>query len=156
VRFASCVAWSSLLIAGAIFSCVGSLSGRGEKYNDPGTTCPGNLWRLGEGLVLYSSAFDDQLPTQKWMDQSTDAGAPQFPTTCPALASQGQRYGYAIRDAVLGAKLSGIGADKEVLLFDTSLSGRNAVGTLRDVPSPKRHYEGNYVLYEDLSAKPFP
>jgi hypothetical protein len=120
-----------------------------SSYSGPPYGCRGHLQSLGFALRFYATDFDDRLPSQGWMDE---VHGYDWARRCTLVEAPG--YGYALSREVAGAKWSTVPDDK-VLLYDSTLLERSALGNIREDFAP-RHHDGEfgYVLYANHSGFP--
>ena len=113
-----------------------------------------NVKQLAVGLVIYANDNDDQLPQSAWTDTIEPyLGLSRELIKSPSLPAGG--FGYAFNQDLMGVRTTALDAPSAVpMVFDSDLTGRNAVGPYA-VPNPPRR-GGNSVAYADGSAKTLP
>jgi len=68
---------------------------------------------------------------------------------CPLAGDEKKGfYGFAMNEAFVGASMVSV-PDEVPLFFDSTLSGRSAVGSLMTLPKPGRHLELNPDVTRD-------
>jgi len=117
---------------------------------------------LAQALQLYLERYDNLLPPpQNWCDALEEFVPPSqrpFAFHCPKL--EGKRgYGFAF-NAYAWDEEHGVPRwhpemyppNEVVLIYETTQSKRNAVGTGDDIPNPGRHNGYNLFLFADGSV----
>ena len=124
------------------------------------TRCISSVKSITLGFSIYSDDYDELLPpAPKWMDLITklvnrDTIETQFHDREGVAPGE---YGYAFRTQAGKLKKSSVTSSSEfMLVFDTDLHGRNAVGDPSSLPSPGRHQGMDVVGYLDGHVKALP
>ncbi len=117
---------------------------------------------LAQALQLYLERYDNLLPPpQNWCDALEDFIPPsqrKFAFHCPKLEGKGG-YGFAF-NAYAWDEEHGVPRwhpemypqNEVVLIYETTQTKRNAVGTGKDIPNPGRHNGYNLFLFADGSV----
>jgi hypothetical protein len=124
--------------------------------------CETRLGRLAAALQLYLERYDNLLPPpQNWCDALEDMVPPSqraFVFHCPKLEGKGG-YGYAFNAYAWDSEHNVPHWHPEmyppsevVLIYETTQTKRNAVGTGKDIPNPGRHNGYNLFLFADGST----
>jgi hypothetical protein len=120
------------------------------------TACVRNLERSARALAIYASDHDDKYPAgDVWMDAALSrGGVNERSLRCPVARNADRNaYGYAFNKAMSKQETAKINdPTKTLLIFDSTLLTRNAVGDLSSAPVPGRHIrsgKGNNVAYAD-------
>ena len=119
--------------------------------------CAMNLLDMVRDLKLYASDFDDRLPNANaWMD----AIQPRELTDKflhDVIGIKPGEYGYAFRDKASGISIPEVEDPKLfILVFDSTLIGKNAHGDASTLPRPGRHHGADYIMSLDDHLKRFP
>lgn len=105
---------------------------------------------------MYAQDNNDRLPGDAWMDRLSLYEGDDVRFSCPVQRRTNPlSYGYAFSKDLLGTPLKKIqDATKKEMIFDSSLTARNATGDLSSLPSPGRHHQGrkNVIVYADGHA----
>lgn len=131
-------------LVGIAMCCIVIELGLSRESSGPGI-CITNMSTLGVALSQYATDNDDRLPRDKWMDRLTPYVDSSSGFRCPAVKAPG--FGYAMRESLLGHKLKQI-PKNEVLVYDSTSLGRNAVGDIRR-DFAARHHDRGTVLFGD-------
>jgi len=118
--------------------------------------CLSNIKQLALGQIMYSSDFDDRLPSATaWMDCIAKYVQSAGVFHCPALDGKDE-YGYAMNVACDREKTTDEHEpESKVLLFESVLLARNACSGVYGLPNPSRHDDRNVAVYVDGHAKLF-
>ncbi len=137
--------WSALL---GLFLCcglpvmIGTTIYRnftGVKHHIHGPACRRNLQEIGTALAKYSLEHMGRVPSAKWMDDLKPYVSNEDVFYCPAVGDVKKGvYGYAMNEEFVGSLMPRVPSDVP-LFFDSTLTGRNAVGSLATLPEPGRH-----------------
>jgi hypothetical protein len=108
------------------------------------------------GLIMYASDWNDRLPLpETWMD-ATMPYTKNDSVYKSILASEKDpsKYGFAFREALAGKKASAY-PDPEnwAMIFDSTLTHRNATSNLETLPKPGRYLGANIVAFLDGHAQ---
>jgi Tfp pilus assembly protein PilE len=115
--------------------------------------------RVATATQVYAADFDDKLPdADRWMDQVSpfvnerDFRSPNLSGAPP------DSFGVAFMKTLSSVKISSVKSPAtQVLLFDSTLMGRNAASGLETVPKPPRfglgERGGNIFAFLDGHAK---
>lgn len=124
--------------------------------------CESRLGRLAMALQLYLERHDNLLPPPKnWCDALEEMVPPSqrpFVFHCPKLEGKGG-YGFAF-NAHAWNEEHGVPRwlpemypqSQVVLIYETTQTKRNALGTGKDIPVPGRHNGYNLFLFADGST----
>ncbi len=122
----------------------------------PSSMCASRVKTMLVSSLIYANDFDDKIaPTFTWMNSLLPyiKSESEFHDT-KAEAQFG--YGYAMNDDSSGRKTEKVSKpDKFVLIFESSLPGRNAHGNLSTLQRPGRHGSGSVEGFLDGHAKAF-
>jgi hypothetical protein len=113
--------------------------------------CSGQIRQMIHGLDLYATDNQGRLPVaDRWMDSifgylNRNETLFHEPDDMPKGT-----YGYAMEGKASALAIDTVAKPRTYpLVFDSSLSQRNAVGNLTSLPRPQRHFWGNHVGYLD-------
>ena len=120
------------------------------KENKARSDCSHYMRQMGETMSLYAADFDDHLPPADWMDSTYRHMPREKFLHCPAVGTD--EYGYALNDELVGRSRSEIKDANTPMVFDSTLTGRNAVGELDTLPNPGRHLKTNHLVTVDGSV----
>jgi len=126
--------------------------------------CVNNVKQQVIGLVIYSADNDDAFPrADNWFDVTLNSlqkvrGSPKAAMEDSEFHHHGvlpdRDFGYAFLDKASGIKGENIPTDSQfVLIFDSTLLGRNAHSGLDTLPHPGRHLGFNAEAFADGHAK---
>ncbi|HWA83448.1 MAG TPA: hypothetical protein VG820_08455 [Fimbriimonadaceae bacterium] len=123
--------------------------------------CISNVRILCAASAMYSEDSDGHLPeASSWMDATEKYVDSPRNFSCPVVNHPNAfgpriagKYGYAVNEALSGKVRKGI-ADKtrEILIFETADTSRNAKGDPAKTPPPNRHGAGRTEGYADGHA----
>jgi len=118
------------------------------------TNCISNVKQLALGAIMYAGDNDDILPNGAvWMDKITEYVKYDSVFHDTTFVPDGG-YGYAYRKKLSGVNETKIDKPQNlILLFDSTLLGRNESSELWSLPNPGRHGEGNNAAFVDGHAK---
>lgn len=114
-------------------------------HGGPDYKCLSNIKRLGLGAIMYSSDSDGRLPVaSSWMDLTQSYVGPGNPFHDPGDGVAPNDYGYAFRELASSVAVADfVEPAKVILMFDSSLIGRNAHSELWSIPQEGRHRAQN-------------
>jgi len=126
-------------------------------HRDVTESCIANVRQSGSAMLMYTQDYDDRLPIHtNWMDASLLYLKTESLFHCPELQRENPTtYGYAFSTILLGRRVTDTnGAAIVPLIFDSSLSNRNACSDLKTLPQPPRHdsHKYNVIFYLDGHA----
>jgi prepilin-type processing-associated H-X9-DG protein len=123
-----------------------------EELHEP-TTCLSQTKQMALGLEMYAGDFDDRWPPAKaWMDLDDPYTKNPSIFHCPELPKT--EYGYAMSSHMSnGKQADDKDPQKTVLLFESSITERNAHTSLAGMTNPGRHHGASMVAYADGHAK---
>jgi len=108
------------------------------------------------GLIMYASDWDDRLPLpETWMD-ATLPYTKNESVYKSILASEKDpsKYGFAFRAALAGKKTAAYPDPQNwPMIFDSTLTHRNATSNLETLPIPGRYMGTNIVGFLDGHAQ---
>jgi prepilin-type processing-associated H-X9-DG protein len=135
---------------------VGSGAGS-QRVGAVATACMSNLKQLSVGMQMYAGDHDDHLPfSASWMDASYPYTKNKSLYRCSAIMRI-DRYGYAMLGKLSGRKTASIaGPSSQPLLFDSTLLGWNARGSLTSFDRMGRHDGYSNSAYLDGHVKRIP
>lgn len=114
---------------------------RGVKHDIHGPACRRNLQAIGAAVAKYSLKNLGRVPGKDWMDELRPFVDDEGVFYCPTAGDQKKGvHGYAMNEKFVGASMGSIPADVP-LFFDSTLTARNAVGSLSTLPIPGRHLD---------------
>ncbi len=113
--------------------------------------CVNHLMGLVNDASLYANDHDDRLPlAATWMDGLSQKWATWEEALHDKGSVKSDEYGYAYRTKASGQPTHGIKNPKTyMLIFDSTLLGRNASSGLETLPRPGRHRGSNTIAYLD-------
>ncbi len=116
--------------------------------------CLSNTKQQALGLIMYSTDHDDRFPGAKgWMDSVMEYTKNEAVYHCPSVEGS-PNYGYALSRKLAGKKTVDIPNPRtEILVFESTLAGRSAVGGRETMPSPGRHRGNNNAAFADGRAQ---
>lgn len=127
------------------------------------TSAVSQMKMLALGNLIYANDFDQRLPiATAWMDAVSPEVSSQRAFHSPGIGrgGLGQRsyYGIAFMKSLSSVQIQGIDTPAQrVLLFDSTLMGRNATSGLDTVPKPPRFGNaetgGNVFAFVDGHVK---
>lgn len=126
--------------------------------SDGGTTIRdiglSRIKQLAVGNLLYTTDNDDNFPPAgTWMDGIAPYMSGQTAFHSPVFGTDTTKYGIAQNVDVAGAHTPSLEAPAStIMLFDSTLLGRNATGSTSTLPNPPRYTEGNLKAYADGHA----
>jgi hypothetical protein len=137
------------LIFFPVFACA---CGGGSKS----TICMSNLKQSGLAVAMYANDYDERYPkAEVWIDRLM----PYSKSDRIYQDVEGIKvgtYGYAFRKTASSINQDNIPNQAAfIILFDSSLTGRNATSELWSLPHPGRHKGGDTVCFADFHAKRF-
>lgn len=117
--------------------------------------CMDHLRNVAKALRMYATDSDDTLPLgDRWMDHIARYVGSATDYNCPAVR---EGYGYAYHDGIAGKALAEISSPFFTpLAFDSTLTGRSAVGSISTLPTMGRHDRngrGNVVVNVEGGAE---
>lgn len=152
-----------LIIVGAVWLLKAANSRmRANREKELERLCESRLGRLAVALQLYLERYDNLLPpAESWCDALEDMVPPsqrQHVFHCPKTEGKGG-YGYAFNAYAWDKEHNSPKWHPEmyppsevVLIYETTQTKRNAVGTGNDIPDPGRHNGYNLFLFADGST----
>lgn len=103
---------------------------------------------ISRGIQLYASDYDDIFPSGTWMDGVLPYHNDERNYVSPMFDGQAGKYGFALN--VAAAAQSSSQVDGQVpLLFDSVVTGWNAVADLGTLPEPPRYGGKNTIALAD-------
>jgi prepilin-type processing-associated H-X9-DG protein len=148
-----------LIIGALLLAVVVAVLWGPNTYHVPVATiraaCIANLREQDQATLLYAGDHDGVGPPTAWMD----ALLPSLKDNedllhCPAAQKADRSaYGYVFNSELVGRQLTTVkkGATTP-LIFDSTSTGRNAVGGIDTLPDPPRHGGTNSIAYADGHA----
>lgn len=135
------------------------------KRSASNSNCLANMEAMGKALSLYMDSSDAYPPANRWMDElvqyaqvdDMDAKNNWKKFHCPAVSDGlDNQYGYAFNEA-LSSKDRPLKKDPNEwdlakntpVIFDSTLTSKNARSNPASGPKPGRHDGKNSVLYGD-------
>ncbi len=119
----------------------------------PRTHCLSNLKNSALGCIMYASDYDDRMPmADQWADLTSKFRRSEGVLHDPALGKN--EYGYAFRNRASSMAISSVKKPMSfILMFDSTVRGRNAQSELWSLPYPGRHSGSNNGVFLDGHAK---
>lgn len=120
------------------------------------TASMSNLKRCGIASIMYSADWDDRLPqADRWIDLTVDYAKDESIYHAITMDEPPvQNYGYAFREELSKRNsFEIVDIDSTAMIFDSTVGGRNAAGTLATLPRPGRYGGKNTMVMADTSAK---
>lgn len=151
---------SALALALALTLAVGTVAGSGcggdgGDHAAPLTTSHTRLEKLSKAMLAYAADFDQTLPQRNWMD-ATESYA-NDPTAYKSPMVDGEQFGYAFNQDLVGKRLSAIqNRAATALIFDSTSLMRNAVASVDAIPVPGRYDGTNTIAFADGTVKDVP
>ncbi len=118
-----------------------------------GSFCLSNLKQLAMSTVLYQTDSDGRFPLEEWVDAIDPYLRNDGLLTCPEVAREGGKYGYAMNTFVLGKRSNSLDARRTLLLFETDALARNVVTNLAGRNRDRHDQKSSIVAYCDTHAK---
>jgi prepilin-type processing-associated H-X9-DG protein len=143
------LAGSALIIAALVFVLVPWRFNNRKEWGPP---CISNLKQSTISLGMYAADHDDLLPPSAWMDVGKPYVKNDDIHRCPQCPVEGG-YGHAMHEAMLGQRVFQARDAATILLFDSTLTQRNALGGLDTLPDPPRHGDKNGIAFADGHVK---
>lgn len=124
--------------------------GRPATYK---TVCISNLKQLSTGTIIYQGDFDERLPNRDWVEATMLYTKTTSLYTCPDVARQKGRWGYAMGYALLGKDGRKIAKPAETpMYFEVDALAKDVVTNI-GARSLLRHKTGSNVGRVDGSVK---
>jgi hypothetical protein len=120
------------------------------------TAALSNAKQLGTAMMIYAVDHDDRLPfADNWIDLTEPyAKNPSLYHSPGAPGPVGDQYGFAFRKELSRKHMVKIeDIQNTAMIFDTTLTGRNATSGLETLPRPGRYGGKNTIGFTDGSAK---
>lgn len=116
--------------------------------------CLENLKQIGAAMAMYANDNHDHFPPSKsWMDKLNLYVDSEVTFACPVQRRVNpSSFGYAMNKDLPGTEAGTLKEPaKTPLVFDSSVTDRNAESDLTTLPEPGRHQNGrkNGVLFAD-------
>ena len=116
---------------------------------DHAASCYSDLKQSALALTMYAADYDDRLPASDWMDGASSYVRRNYDVfRCPRCPVKGG-FGYAMHEAIVGQRIDDRRDAATILLFDSTLTQKNAVGGLDTLPHPARHDAQNGFAFAD-------
>lgn len=115
-----------------------------------------NVKQSALGLIMYAADNNEFLPPgNQWMDKSAQYVKNQDAFESPAVVKlDPSAYGFAFRKEISGIDSMRIMAPNETaMVFDSTLTSRNAMSGIDTLPSPPRYSSVNMIGFADGHAK---
>ncbi len=115
-----------------------------------------NVKQSALGLIMYTADNNEFLPPgNQWMDKSTQYVKNQDAFKSPAVVKlDASAYGFAFRKEISGIDSFRIIAPNETaMVFDSTITSRNATSGIETLPSPPRYGSVNMIGFADGHAK---
>ena len=138
-----------VFVAAAVLMPYMSFDGR----HNPATHCLSNVKQSGLACIMYAYDYDDRMPVaDRWADMTSRYRMMDNVLHDPVLGKE--EYGYAFRSHASSIAISNVNKPmKFILIFDSTVSGRNAQSELWSLPYPGRHSGSNNGVFLDGHAK---
>ena len=122
---------------------------RGVRDRATQAQCLSNLKQIGTAMMMYAADHDNQLPAaNQWCDQLEPYMTEPRILKCPTAPDL--ECGYVMNFKLSKVKLNEIAHPEQVvLLFESSMGGRNGNDDGKSWVQPPRHNVLNGVLYAD-------
>lgn len=108
------------------------------------------------GVLMYTADWDDRLPpADKWMDATLPYSKTDMVfKSILAAGDNPDKFGFAFRKD-LGRKktMDYPDPDRWAMIFDSTLTQRNATSNLETLPDPERYLGTNIIAFLDGHAK---
>jgi hypothetical protein len=122
--------------------------GTGGSQTNDFQTALARLRQLSNATNLYIGDHDDTLPlANRWMDGLAPYVTNPDNFVSPAVGPS--NYGFALNSGAAGRNLASLDAAATLLIFDSTVLGRNATALTSTQPSPGRYNGTNSLLYLD-------
>ena len=110
---------------------------------------------LSRGMLMYGNDWDDALPPAgRWMDATGPYVQDESAYVSPALEGRATEYGYAFNLALAGVTTGTIEDPyNTVLIFDSSITTRNATAPTDSMANPPRYGTDNTISYANGRVK---
>jgi prepilin-type N-terminal cleavage/methylation domain-containing protein len=120
----------------------------------PGTACMSNIKQSGLSVTMYIDDNNDRFPeASTWIDRLKPYSKNEGIFQDREGVKDGS-YGYAFRKTASSIDLAEIRSPAEfIIVFDSTLMGRNATSELWSLPHPGRHKGADIVCFADGHAK---